>query len=128
MVVRHALDGQRDVVVTRAFAVARTCDRIETYMVRLAVAVVAGRYDANRLSFQNGKRHGAEIEHDVTNVRRRTVARQPKIAHHSRDRGVRERVQIDVRVRGRPRWRRSAALPRRRERRDLSDFGWDRRV
>jgi len=68
VVFEHALDGQRQVVVARALAVAWAGDRVLTRMVRLAAGVRAGRNDADRLAFEHRKRHGAKVQHDVVGV------------------------------------------------------------
>ncbi len=68
MVLEHALDGQRQVVVTRALAVARAGDRVLACVVRFAIGVHARWHDADRLAFEHRKRHAAKIQHDVVGV------------------------------------------------------------
>ncbi len=123
VVLGHALHGEREIVVARPLALARTRHRVEAQVVRPAARVAAGRNDADRLAFEHGKRGAAEVEHDVPDVGRRAFARQAEIAGDGRDRRLLDRVEIDVRMRGRPRRRRGAALARGRERRDAHDVG-----
>src|SRR5262249_30474261 len=74
VVVGHALYGERDVVVARSLALARTRDRIEANVMWLAIRIGAGRNYADRLTLENGKRNRAEVEHDVPHVGRCSFA------------------------------------------------------
>ena len=82
VVLHHTLDGEREVVVTRTFAVAWTGDGILTGMVRLAVGVHARRDDAHRLPFQHRKRQAAKVEHDVVGFVVGAGLVDLHIAHH----------------------------------------------
>src|SRR5207247_4998726 len=66
VIVCYALHRERNVVVARALALARARDRVEPNVVRLAIRVGAGGYDADRLTFEHRKRGAAEVEDDVT--------------------------------------------------------------
>src|ERR1700722_7635862 len=52
MVNRYTLDCEREIVVIRPLAVARTRDRVLARVVRPPDAIVARRNDANRLALQ----------------------------------------------------------------------------
>ena len=117
MVLQHALDGQRDVVVAGALAVARAGDRVLAGVVGAALVVHAGRDDADRLAFEHRERHGAEVEHDVVRV---VVAAgvladlgDAHIADHRGGDGLLggfRAVEVGVRVRGGPGRQRGAVL------------------
>ena len=68
MVFQHALDGQRQVVVTGPLTVARAGDRVLARMVGAPAGVGAGRDDADRLPLQHRKRQAAKVQHDVVGV------------------------------------------------------------
>ena len=68
MVFQHTLDGQRQIVVTRTFAIARAGNRVLPCMVSTALVVGPGRNDADALPFQHRERQAAEIEHDMVGV------------------------------------------------------------
>ncbi|MCY1236144.1 hypothetical protein D9M72_487870 [compost metagenome] len=68
VVLQHALDRQRQVVVARPLAVARTGDGVLARVVRAAAGVGARRHDADRLAFEHRERRRAEIQHDVVRV------------------------------------------------------------
>jgi hypothetical protein len=123
VILGDSLHRQREIVVPRTLALARTRDRVEAHVVRPARRIVPGWNDADRLSFEHGKRRAAEIEHDVADIARRAIARQPVVAGDRGDRRLLDRVEVDVRMRRRPGRRRRAALARRRERRDPRDVG-----
>ena len=70
---------------------------------RAAIGARAGRQNADRLAFQNRKRHRAEIEHDVMDVAIGRAVGEPVVADHRRGSRRLVRVEIHVRLRGRPR-------------------------
>lgn len=51
VILKHALNGQRDVVVARALAVARASDGILARMMGATFSICPRRYDADRLAF-----------------------------------------------------------------------------
>ncbi len=99
-----ALHRQRQVVVVRPLAVARARDRIEPYVMRLAARIQARWDHAHRLAFEHRKRLVAEVEHDVADVARCAVTGQPQVPADRGDDRVCNAVQVDVRMRSRPRW------------------------
>ena len=103
MLLRHAFDRQRDVVITGPLAVARTRNRILARVMRAAVGGRARRQNADRLAFQHRKRHRPEIEHDVMNVAIGRAIGEPVVADHRRASRLLVRVEIHVRLCGRPR-------------------------
>ncbi|MNI51813.1 hypothetical protein D3C73_1065550 [compost metagenome] len=103
VVLGHALNRQGQVVVARAFAVARTCQRVLARMMRPALRVQTRRQDADGLSLEHGKRQLAKIQHDVMDIAFGIGARHAVIADHGGRHRRLVRIQIDVRVRRRPR-------------------------
>ena len=105
MVLEHALDRQRQVVVARPLAVARTGDRVLARVVRATGGIDARRHDADRLAFEHRERRRAEVEHDVVRV---VVAADLGHAHvagdRRRDRLLRRlrAVEVGIGVRRRP--------------------------
>ena len=112
MIGRHALDRQRDVVVARALAIARTRDRKQTNMMRLAVLIDARRKNAERLPFKDRERRRREVEDDMPDVGRRAIRGQPIVARDGGDRGLRLRIEVDIRMRCGPGRRGRPALAR----------------
>ena len=121
MILGDALHGERQVVVARPLAIARARDRIETHVMRPAVGIGSRRNDADGLAFEHRKCRAAEIEHEVADVARSIVGRQSKVASDGADRRLGQRIEIDVGMRGRPRWRHVAALARGGDRPDARD-------
>ncbi len=121
VILGDALHGERQVVVARPLALARARDRIQAHVMRPARCVDARRQDADRLALEHGKRGAAEIEDDVPDVGARAVGGETEVAGDRRDRGLFDAVEIDVRMRGRPRRQDVAALARRRDRSDPRD-------
>ena len=110
MVLEHAFDGQREVVVAGALAVPWAGDGILARMVGTAFFVHARRDDADRLAFKHGERHGAKIKHDMVRI----VVTPRRFAHFSHAHIAADRradrlgrrfraVQIGVGMRCRPR-------------------------
>ena len=116
-----AFDGERDIVVSGTLALARARDRIQADMVRSPLRVGSRRHDADRLPFQDRERGRAEVQHDVPDVAGCSRRGECEVAGYRGHRGVRQRVQVHVRVRGRPRRRDGAPLAGAGFRRDARD-------
>ncbi len=106
VVLEHPLHRERDVVVAGPLAVARARDGILPGTMRAPRGVQPRRDDPDRLALEHGKRHGAEIEHDMVGIVVPADLRHPHIADDGRrDEFLRRArpVEIGVGVRGGPR-------------------------
>src|SRR5450631_2472591 len=110
VVLGDTLYRQRKVVVAWPFAFARARDRVQAHVMRLAGRVQSGWLNADRLALQNRKRGATEVEHDMPDVAAGVVCGQAEVSTDRGERRLLDRIDIGVRMRGRPRRKRFAAL------------------
>src|SRR5687767_2585226 len=112
MILGHTLHGEGNVVVAGALTIAWAGYRVLPRHMSPATFIDTRRTDPDRLAFEHGERHIAEVEHDMMCLAGKAGFGAVKVAYHRRGGWLLGSVEVGIGMRSRPRRQRRAELRR----------------